>query len=886
MTNSPPAMLYHFGPAHKACGLAESQAVGLRAAFLAEFANLNTNVPPGFVLTVDTCSQLSKGKLPVEVATAIGAALAKLADDTGQRLGDASNPLILSVRPSPRHAISGTMEAILNIGLNDQTVEGFARHASDPSLAFDCYRRLVQNYAHVVLGDDATVFDDLIGLYLGERGYASIEELKGSDARDLMQRFQAQVESHGEAFPQDVMQQLTSAIIALARTWSAPRAKTNRKIMAIAEEDAGLAIIVQVMRFGNRAENSGAGIATLHTNASGDTKLAGNWWSQAQGPDRLTTIRPPVLLDQFALDLPEAANDLMTALEASKAHFRDFMEVEFTVEQGKLSLLDVKPQPRSPALALAMAVALVEQELIDEGEALLRIDPLSLGPVLHTTIDPTAKKDVMATGLPASPGAATGAIIFDTEDARRRAAAGERIILVRSETLPEDIRALSVVEGILTTRGGTTSHAAVIARGMGKPCVAGAGSLRIDTIEETLTAPGFTLKKGDLITIDGSSGQVLLGEVAILKPSLSGDLALVLSWADRIRRMKVRANAETPQEARIARDFGAEGIGLCRTEHMFFDGDRIVAMREMILADRERDRRAALAKILPMLKKDFITLFEIMAHHPVTLRLLDPPLHEFLPEGGQELEAVAQSLGVPAATLRKRVVELQEQNPMLGHRGVRLLLTYPEITDMQARAIFEAAAEVFKASGKMPVAEIMVPLVASRAELELVKTRIVAVATDVEAETGVKLVYHVGTMIELPRAALKAADIAQAADFFSFGTNDLTQTTFGISRDDSGRFIGEYTSRGILAHDPFVTIDREGVGELIKFAIARGREMKPELALGICGEHGGDPDSIAFWEELGLDYVSCSPFRVPIARLAAAQATLHKGDKIVINTNT
>jgi pyruvate, orthophosphate dikinase len=875
----PPPLVYRFGGPASEGSMLLADSLGQRGAYLAETSKIGLAIPPGFTLTVEACRQIAKGEMPAELTSALEQAIITMGEQLGRKLGDVTNPLLLSVRPSPRHALPGMMEAVLNLGLNDQTVEGLARSANDPRFAYECYRRFIQNYAHVVLGDDPAAFDDIVQLFLDERSYVSNVEIKGSDARDLIKHFKAQVESHGEVLPIDPLEQLRQAIMAMARAWHAPRATTQRKIHNIRDEDAGLAIVVQSMVFGNRSEESGIGTASSRQSATGDIGLNGSWLRFAQGPDRLGKLRAPQAIESFAVSNPAATAELRNALADCEAHFREYLELDFTFEQGKLWLLDAKPQPRTSSAALTMVVELAEHGRISREEAILRIEPVSLGQMLHSTIDQGTKRDIIATGLPASPGAASGQITFDTEEAMRLALAGEKVILVRPETLPEDIRALHLVEGILTTRGGMTSHAAVIARGMGKPCVAGAGTLRIDAIEEVLTGPGMQLKRGDLITIDGSTGQVIRGEVPVVKPSLSGDFAKLLSWADAVRRMKVRANAETPQDARAARDFGAEGIGLCRTEHMFFEGDRIIAMREMILADKERDRRAALAKLLPMLRDDFVTLFETMAGLPVTLRLLDPPLHEFLPEGGNELEAVAQSLGVTAPALRKRVVDLQEQNPMLGHRGVRLLLTYPEITEMQARAIFEAAAKVAK-TGRPPAVEIMVPLVVSRAELDLVKARIASVAAEVEAETGSKLVYAVGTMIELPRAVLRAADIAKSADFFSLGTNDLTQTTFGISRDDSARFIGEYTSRGILEQDPFVSIDIEGVGELLEMAVSRGRAGRPDITLGICGEHGGDPDSIAYCESMGLDYVSCSPYRVPIARLSAAQATLRLKPKI------
>jgi pyruvate, orthophosphate dikinase len=871
----PPPLLYRFGANTAEAGLGLRDAVGGRGAYLCELAEIGLPTPPGFVVTAEACRSLASGKMAPALKSAIAETLVAISAETGKTFGDPANPFFLAVRPSAANGASGVMEAVLNIGLNDKLVETLAKSTNEPRFAHECYRRLIQNYAHVVLGDDPSAFDDIIHLYRDERNLVSDSEFTTQDARELITRFKAQVKSTGEPFPQDVMTQLHAAIAAMVKAWAAPRAKAQRKLHNV-PETSGIAVTVQVMVFGNRAENSGAGIAALRSEATGETGLHGIHMPSAQGPDLLAKIAPALPVAQLHEQYPRHAEELQHALETAERHFRDAMELDFTMEAGKLWFLDARPAPRSTRAALKLAVELANASVITRDEALLRIDPMSLVQMLHATIDPTAKKHIVATGLAASPGAATGVIVFGIEEARRRSAAGESVILVRPETLPEDIRALHVAEGVLTTRGGMTSHAAVIARGMGKPCVSGAGSLRIDLGEETLSSPQLTLQKGEIITIDGSTGQILRGAVPTLKPSVSGDFATLLSWADAARRMKVRANAETPQEVKIARDYGAEGIGLCRTEHMFFEGDRIIAMREMILADREKDRRAALDKILPVMRADFVELFEIMAGKPVTVRLLDPPLHEFLPEGGADLEEVAKALGTGVTTLRRRVVELSEQNPMLGHRGVRLLLSYPEITDMQARAIFEAAAVVEKSLGTAPLLEIMVPLVVSRQELDLVKQRIVAVAAEVEREQGVRIAYLVGTMIELPRAALQAGEIAKSAEFFSFGTNDLTQTAFGISRDDSARFIGEYTSKGIFSRDPFVTLDIEGVGELIAFAVQRGRKTRKDISLGICGEHGGDPDSIAFCEEKGLDYVSCSPFRVPIARLAAAQAGIRK----------
>jgi pyruvate, orthophosphate dikinase len=862
-------------------GKLTAPSLGQKGAALCAMAKLKLPVPPGFVLNIDACRQIASAPEDVaDLKSQIGHALHVMAAETGCSLGDPKNLLVLAVRPSTPIALPGTLEAVLNLGLNDETVEGLAKSSGDPGFAHECYRRFIQNYAHVVMGDDPAAFDDLLALYMEERSYVSATEIKTSDAREITSRFKSQLESHGrQAFPQDVHEQLWSTILALVRGWNGPRAKTHRKLHGV-RGDAGIAIIVQAMVFGNQAETSGAGVATSRHPQSGEPILQGEYLPQAQGPDLVARLRQSWPLTNgslgFASKMPDTFLNLQNGIAEIEHQARDAVEVDFTVAQGQLWFLDAKPARRTTAAAIKIVADMVRQSRITEADALLRIDPLSLDQLLHSTLDPDVKREIIAAGLPASPGAASGMIIFDSAEARILVGQGEHVILVRPETTPEDIKGVHVADGVLTTRGGMTSHAAVIARGMGKPCVAGASSLKIDVVEGTLKAPGLTLKKGDIITIDGSTGQVLKGLVAAIKPSLSGDFATFLGWADKARRMSVRTNAETPHDARIAKDFGAQGIGLSRTEHMFFEGDRIIAMREMILADTEKERRMALAKILPMLRADFEVLFEIMSGLPVTIRLLDPPLHEFLPSGGEEIDAVAKALGVEPAALRKRVAELREQNPMLGHRGVRLLLSYPEITEMQARAIFEAAVNTEKKSGMAPIAEIMVPLVSSRAELDAVRSRIDAVASDVKRESGKAITYLVGTMIELPRAALKAEDIAKSAEFFSFGTNDLTQTTFGISRDDSARFIGEYTARGIFQRDPFVSIDVEGVGELINIAVERGRLGRADINLGICGEHGGDPDSIAFCEAAGLDYVSCSPFRVPIARLAAAQASLRK----------
>jgi pyruvate, orthophosphate dikinase len=851
---------------------------GTKARMLCSLSTLGLPVPAGFAIAPELCRELAD-KVQTEPPAKIVEAVVYLEQLTGLRLGGPSTPLFLVMRTSSAITVPGTGDAILNIGLNDDTVEVLASQSADLRFAYDSYCRFIQNFAQVVMGDDPAAFEDVLALYMEERGYVSDTELQGSDMREIASRFKAQYESNnGEGFPQDPMRQIKASCAALLRAWHAPRARTHRKLQGRGDHE-GLAIIVQHHISSLLGEQSGAGRVITRHAQTGKAQMLGEFLVNASGPELVARLKPSLPLAQLEQHLPAAFVELTAAVEQAEHSLCDGLEIEFALDHGRLWLLNAKPCRRSAQAALHMAMDYAEKGLLTKQQALLRIDPLSLDQLLHSTIDADEKRTVVATGLPASPGAVSGLIIFDADEARELAAQGRRVILVRPETLPEDIRGLHAAEGVLTTRGGMTSHAAVIARGMGKPCVTGASTLKIDSKEGTLTAPGLVLRRYDVITLDGSTGQVLKGLVPTTKPEVTGDFAKLLEWADEFRRMNVRANAETVHDARMAKDFGAEGIGLCRTEHMFFEGDRLVAMREMILADKEKDRRAALLKVLPMLRGDFISLFEIMAGMPVTIRLLDPPLHEFLPDGGQEIDAVAKSLNADPALLRKRITELREQNPMLGHRGVRLLLSYPEIVDMQARAIFEAVAEVQKTSGTPPIPEIMVPLVASRMELDLVRTRIDATAIAVEKETGVVLAYRVGTMIELPRAALKAGDIAKSAEFFSFGTNDLTQTTFGISRDDSARFIGEYQAKGIFNRDPFVTLDVEGVGELVEIAVQRGRASRPDIHLGICGEHGGDPDSISFCEAKGLDYVSCSPFRVPIARLASAQAYLRLSNK-------
>jgi pyruvate,orthophosphate dikinase len=785
----------------------------------------------------------------------------------------------------------GMMDTVLNLGLNDKTVAALAAGA-DRRFAFDSYRRFIQMYSNVVLNIDHHLFEERLDDFKYRQGYTLDTELTGDDWAELIEDYKRIVqEEKGEPFPQEPTQQLWGAIGAVFESWMNQRAITYRKLHDI-PESWGTAVNVQAMVFGNMGETSATGVAFTRNPSTGARALYGEFLVNAQGEDVVAGIRTPQDLteaarmaagsDKPSLEkaMPEAFAAFRVICDSLEKHYRDMQDLEFTIERGKLWMLQTRSGKRTGKAALKIAIDLAEEGLITTQEAVMRVDPAALDQLLHPTIDPKAERDLIATGLPASPGAASGEIVFSSEDAEALKAQGRKVILVRVETSPEDIHGMHAAEAILTTRGGMTSHAAVVARGMGKPCVSGAGGVRVDYNAETLTSAGRVLKKGDVITIDGSTGQVLAGAAPMQQPELSGDFAKLMEWADATRRMKVRANAETPADARAARSFGAEGIGLCRTEHMFFEEDRIVAVREMILADSVSDRKTALAKLLPMQRKDFVELFEIMHGLPVTIRLLDPPLHEFLPKTEDEIAEVAASMGIDAERLRERTHALHEFNPMLGHRGCRLAISYPEIAEMQARAIFEAAIEVGNKIGVPIVPEIMVPLVAVKAELDRVKGLVDKTAAAVEKEQGVKLAYQVGTMIELPRAAIEAGKIAATAEFFSFGTNDLTQTTFGISRDDASMFLGAYTSQGLLAQDPFITLDRDGVGELVRMASERGRKIRGDIKLGICGEHGGDPASVAFCEEVGLDYVSCSPFRVPIARLAAAQAALRsKGAK-------
>jgi pyruvate,orthophosphate dikinase len=864
--------------------------LGGKGANLAEMANLGLPVPPGFTITTAVCTHYyaNDRKYPKELETQVDAGLAHIAKITGRLFGDAANPLLVSVRSGARASMPGMMDTVLNLGLNDDTVEALASQAGDRRFAYDSYRRFIQMYSSVVLDIEHHNFEDILEEQKSRAGYTLDTDLTADDWLLVVTRYKERVEEEsGKPFPQDPREQLWGAVGAVFGSWMNARAITYRRLHAI-PESWGTAVNVQAMVFGNMGDTSATGVAFTRNPSTGEKKLYGEFLINAQGEDVVAGIRTPQEITEAARKesgsdkpsmeqaMPAAFKELTRIYGELEKHYRDMQDLEFTVEQGKLWMLQTRNGKRTAKAALRIAVELANEKLITREEAVARIEPMSLDQLLHPTIDPKAERNIIATGLPASPGAASGEIVFSSDEAARLKADGKKVILVRVETSPEDIHGMHAAEGILTTRGGMTSHAAVVARGMGKPCVSGAGSLRVDYNAQTLQAGNTVLKRGEVVTIDGSTGQVLAGKVPMTEPALSGEFGTLMGWADKVRTLGVRANADTPADARLAVKFGAQGIGLCRTEHMFFDEDRIQAVREMILSDQLEQRKKALAKLLPMQRGDFVELFEIMQGLPVTIRLLDPPLHEFLPHTQEDIAEVAAAMGVDPKKLDHRAKELHEFNPMLGFRGCRIAIAYPEVAEMQARAIFEAAVEAGKRTGKPVVPEVMVPLIATKAELDIVKARIDAMAEAVRKETGAKLNYQVGTMIELPRAALLAGEIAQSAEFFSFGTNDLTQTAFGISRDDAASFLGIYTQRGILPGDPFVSIDQEGVGELVRIGVERGRKVRKQLKVGICGEHGGDPASVGFCHDVGLDYVSCSPFRVPIARLAAAQAALGK----------
>ncbi len=876
--------MYRFGGGAQDGGQGDKNLLGGKGANLDGMAAIGLPVPPGFTLTTEVCTAYYANgeQYPAELAEQVAQGVAHIEGVTGRTFGDPANPLLVSVRSGARVSMPGMMDTVLNLGLNDATVEGLVASSGDARFAWDSYRRFIQMYADVVLRLDHDSFEEALEVAKEDKGIWLDTEMEAEDWRALVGEYKALVEKQwGQPFPQDVNAQLWGAVGAVFGSWESERAKVYRRLNHI-PADWGTAVNVQAMVFGNMGETSATGVAFTRDPATGENAYYGEYLINAQGEDVVAGIRTPQYLTKQAREranakplsmeeaMPETYAELAGVFDLLERHYRDMQDIEFTVERGKLWMLQTRSGKRTSKAALRIAVDMANEGLITRGEAVARVDASGLDQLLHPTLDPAAERDVLTKGLPASPGAASGKIVFDADTAEKWAEKGEAVILVRIETSPEDIHGMHAAKGILTARGGMTSHAAVVARGMGRPCVSGAGALVIDAKAKTLKVGGRDLGEGDILTLDGASGEVMAGAVPTVQPELAGDFGTLMVWADEVRRMKVRANAETPHDAQVARDFGAEGIGLCRTEHMFFDAARITAVRQMILADDEAGRRAALDKLLPEQRSDFAAIFKVMAGLPVTIRLLDPPLHEFLPHEEAEFAEVAAAAGVSVDVLKQRANELHEFNPMLGHRGCRLGVTYPEIYEMQARAIFEAACSLDVA----PVPEIMIPLVATKRELELMKDVVDAAAQAVFAETGKRVDYLVGTMIELPRAALRAGEIAEAGAFFSFGTNDLTQTTLGVSRDDAARFLTQYVGKGIYERDPFVSIDVEGVGELVKLAAERGRATRPDIKLGICGEHGGDPASIHFCESVGLDYVSASPFRVPIARLAAAQAAL------------
>ncbi len=876
--------VYNFGAGVNDGNASLRNLLGGKGANLAEMASINLPVPPGFTITTEVCTAYydNDRNYPAELKAQVDAALARIEEAVGRKFGDKDKPLLVSVRSGARVSMPGMMDTVLNLGLNDTTVLGLAVGSGDARFAWDSYRRFIQMYGSVVLGVDHHRFEEIIEHVKLEADVIEDTALTPAHWQQVVEGYKKMVaEEIGKPFPQDPQDQLWGAIGAVFGSWMNPRANVYRRLHDI-PANWGTAVNVQAMVFGNMGDDCATGVCFTRDPSTGLNEFYGEYLVNAQGEDVVAGIRTPRPLSkayakpgEVSMEeaLPEAYAELKNVRSILETHYKDMQDIEFTVQQNKLYMLQTRSGKRSAAASLRIAVEMAEEGLIDRNTAVMRVNPAALDQLLHPTLDPKAAKKQFAKGLPASPGAASGAVVFSADEAEFRAQRGESVVLVRIETSPEDIHGMHAARGILTTRGGMTSHAAVVARGMGRPCVAGAGGISVDYGAQTLSAGGVTIRAGEILTIDGATGEVFAGSVKMIEPQLSGDFGTLMGWADEIRRLKVRTNAETPLDAETARKFGAEGIGLCRTEHMFFDPQRIGAVRQMIMAKDEAGRRTALAKLLPFQREDFISLFKIMEGLPVTIRLLDPPLHEFLPHGEAELKEVADALGMDAAAIKERAEELSEANPMLGHRGCRLGVTYPEIYEMQARAIFEAAVEVSK-TAKAPVPEIMIPLVGTKRELDITRAQVERMAKAVFEETGKTVEYSIGTMIELPRAALTADQIAESADFFSFGTNDLTQTVFGLSRDDAGKFLPAYVEQGILPKDPFVSIDVDGVGALVRIAAEKGRSKKDKLKLGICGEHGGDPASIAFCESVGLDYVSCSPYRVPVARLAAAQAAI------------
>ncbi len=861
--------------------------LGGKGANLAEMTSIGLPVPPGFTLTTEVCKAFYENNrsYPEGLRAEVAAALELVEKRMNKGFGDQQNPLLVSVRSGAPASMPGMMDTVLNLGLNDHTVTGIIAQSNDPRFAYDSYRRFIQMYANVVKGMDGEILESLLERAKSSKGVTLDTELTAADLKQLVADFKACYRATlREDFPEDPHEQLWGAIGAVFGSWMNPRAVTYRKLHSI-PSDWGTAVNVQGMVFGNMGEDCATGVAFTRDPATGENYFYGEYLVNAQGEDVVAGIRTPQPINRAkhkegdlpAMEdvLPDSYQQLAKIRAILERHYKDMQDIEFTIETGKLYMLQTRTGKRTAQAAIKIAVDMVQEGLISEKDAVLRVEPAQLDQLLHPSLDPQAEKEVIAKGLPASPGAASGQVVFNAEEAEEQNRLKKKVILVRIETSPEDIHGMNAAQGILTARGGMTSHAAVVARGMGKCCVSGCSDIKIDYEKQQLvTRSGHIIKKGDAITLDGSTGEVILGTVPKVQPAVSGDFATLMSWVDKFRRLKVRTNADTPHDSQTARDFGAEGIGLCRTEHMFFEGDRIQAVREMILADSLAGRKSALDKILPMQKSDFINIFKVMKGLPVTIRLLDPPLHEFLPQNEDDISELAHAVGMKFSEVKAHVEQLHEFNPMLGHRGCRLAITYPEVYDMQVQAIMEAACELVKNEGFEIVPEIMIPLVAHVNELRILRANAIRVADEVCRRYGVEVNYLIGTMIELPRAALTADAIAQEAEFFSFGTNDLTQTTYGLSRDDAGHFLPDYVERGVLKKDPFVALDQRGVGELVRIGFERGRSTRADLKVGICGEHGGEPSSVVFCHNVGLDYVSCSPYRVPIARLAAAHAAL------------
>ncbi len=852
--------------------------LGGKGANLAEMTQLGLPIPHGFIVTTEACTEYyaNGGSLTDAIMVQIKEALAKLEDLAGKKFGDTENPLLVSVRSGARVSMPGMMDTVLNLGLNDVAVEGLAKKTGNTRFAYDSYRRFIQMFSDVVMEIPKPRFEKIIDRMKEEKGVQMDTELNADDLKEMVVRFKALYkEEKGVEFPQEPEHQLMEAIKAVFRSWMNPRAIVYRR-MNDYPSDWGTAVNVQMMVFGNMGNTSGTGVAFTRNPSTGENKIYGEYLINAQGEDVVAGIRTPNPITQLEQDMPDVYQEFTEIYTKLENHYRDMQDMEFTVEEGKLFFLQTRNGKRTAGAALKIAVDLVAEGKITEETAVCRVEPKQLDQLLHPNFDPKALKaaTVIGSALPASPGAAAGKVYFTAEDAKNAAAAGERVILVRLETSPEDIEGMAAARGILTVRGGMTSHAAVVARGMGTCCVSGCGEIKIDEEAKTFTLGGNTYKEGDYISLDGSTGNIYGEDVATIEPEITGDFETLMAWADKARVLKVRTNADTPRDARNAVKFGAEGIGLCRTEHMFFEEDRIMKIRKMIVSKTEEERREALKGLLPLQKGDFVGIYEAMEGRPVTIRLLDPPLHEFVPHTDEDIAELAKEMGLTFEDLKATVEGLHEFNPMMGHRGCRLAVSYPEIAEMQARAIIEAAVQVKQEKGYDVVPEIMIPLVGEKKELKFVKDIVVKTADTVIKEAGIEMTYHVGTMIEIPRAALTADAIAEEAEFFSFGTNDLTQMTFGFSRDDAGKFLEDYYGKGIYESDPFARLDQTGVGQLVQMAAEKGRKTRPNIKLGICGEHGGDPSSVEFCHKVGLNYVSCSPFRVPIARLAAAQAAI------------